>query len=112
LDEEGGEEKDLSALSNHEFFLNYTKQEYIAFASRTDVVAPCPPPQQSDSEEEEEDDDEDEDGEEEEGNEDSDDDAFEPGEDTKLGVAEKNGLLNVIMNEVLRKYRVDHGRGP
>ena len=40
LDEANGEEKDMHVLSNEEFFLNYSKEEYIAFASRTDVVAP------------------------------------------------------------------------
>ena len=97
LDEPGGEEKEMKVLSNEEFFLNYTKEEWIAFASRTDVVAP-----QQDGEEEEDSERSEEEEEEEE--------AFE-GEDD-VDDEEKAAMLNLIMAEVLRKFRDEKGRGP
>eukprot|EP00977_Amphora_coffeiformis_P027887 scaffold34656_cov178-Amphora_coffeaeformis.AAC.13 len=83
LDEPNGEEKDMHVLSNEEFFLNYTKEEYVAFASRTDV-----------EEEEEEDED------------------FNPSADGDPDEEEKCAMLNLIMAEVLRKFREEKGRGP
>ncbi|GKY99053.1 hypothetical protein MPSEU_000861000 [Mayamaea pseudoterrestris] len=113
-DENGDEEantkpaKDLTVLSNQEFFLDYTKDEYIAFASRTDVVAPEPPEHSDEEEDEEEEEDEDDDDEEEGDEDDGDEDeAFELGDD-----GDREGLLNLLMNEVLRKFREDNGRGP
>ena len=100
LDEPGGEEKEMKVLSNEEFFLNYTKEEWIAFASRTDVVAP-----QQDGEEED-----DSEGSEEKEEEEEEEEAFE-GEDD-VDDEEKAAMLNLIMAEVLRKFRDEKGRGP
>lgn len=114
LDEENDkdgekEEKELKVMSNEEFFLNYTKEEYVAFASRTDVVAPTVESdeegedgEEEGEEQEEEDDDDDED--------DGDYDPTEEGECTEE--EEKRVMLNLIMAEVLRKFREDKGRGP
>lgn len=99
---EENEPQDMAVMSNHDFFLDYTKDEYLAFASRTDVVAPEPP-------EDEEDDDEEENEEEEE---DDDDEAYELGEDDDDEEAERQGLLNLLMAECLRQFREEHGRGP
>lgn len=95
------EEKEMKVLSNEEFFLNYTKEEYVAFASRTDVVAP--------EVEEDEEEDEDEDSEDEE---DDDDEEFDPTHEGDPDEEEKCAMLNLIMAEVLRKFREEKGRGP
>jgi hypothetical protein len=97
-DDEEKEDKDLAVLLNQEFFLDYTKDEYIAFASRTDVVAP-EQPEHGESEEDDEDDSEDE-------------EAYELGEDDDVEDDDEGGLLNLLMNEVLKKFRQDNGRGP
>jgi len=97
LDEPGGENKELEMMSNEEFFLDYTKAEYVAFASRTDVVAPEPPSPSGGSDEDEDDDD---------------DDDFEPGEDGEPDEEDRQAMLNLVMGEVLRKFREEHGRGP
>ena len=105
--ENRGEEKEMKVLSNEEFFLNYTKDEYIAFASRTDVVAP----EVDDEEEEEavEEEDDDEDGKPAAEEEDED---FDPTTDGDPDEEEKSAMLNLIMSEVLRKFREEKGRGP
>ena len=98
-----------SAVSNDEFFLNYSKDEYVKFASRTDHVIP------SSSEEEEDDDEEAEEGGSDEGDgkddeEDSDDDEdFDPSEASE---DEKRLLMNFIFSEVLEQFREQNGRGP
>lgn len=102
LDEEGGEDKEVKVMSNEEFFLDYTKEEYVMFASRTDVVAPEPPePEEEDAEDESEGEDEEED------------EDFELGEDDEeTEEEEKQAMLNLVMNEVLKKFREENGRGP
>lgn len=110
-----GEEKDMKVLSNEEFFLNYTKEEYIQFASRTDVVAPEVEEDDDDDEENDDDDDDDDqkpaaEGEEEEDEEE--DDEFNPAADGDPDEEEKHAMLNLIMAEVLRKFREEKGRGP
>ena len=99
LDEED-EDADPSKLvvpSNEEFFLDYTRDEYVAFASRTDVEAPKVEP--ADDEEEEEDPD------------DADDEDFEFGEED-VEEGDGNAMLNLLMAEILRKFREENGRGP
>ena len=102
-DEQGAsKEKEIVVPSNDEFFLDYTKDEYIEFASRTDIVEP-----EEDDEEESSD---------EEGSEDEADaeeaDAYMFGEDGEPDEQDKNAMLNMVMNEVLRQFREDNGRGP
>lgn len=94
--------KEFSVLSNEEFFLDYTKDEYIAFASRTDIVAPDIPEDDSDEEDEEIDESED-------GENDDDDEEDGPGWDEE---EDRRALLNLLLGEVLKKFREDNGRGP
>lgn len=113
---ESGETKVAAAAmdappSNDDFFLNYTKEEYIAFASRTDVVAPEVAQDEEVSEGEEEE------GVEESGSEDDGDDGeFEIGEDDEFDSDEEDdspvAMMNLIMGQVLRRFQDEHGRGP
>lgn len=108
--EQDREQPKIKVLSNDEFFLDYTAEEYIAFASRTDIVAPESAVQEEDEEgndaEEERDEEEiDEDG--------DDDDDDEEDEDYEMDEEEdKRAILNLIMGELLRKFREENGRGP
>ena len=101
-------------VSNEEFFLNYTKEEYIKFASRTDIVAPP-------MEEEEEllsngDGEEEEEGDEEEGgsdndddyDEDDDEDYFDDEDDEECQIS----MLNMILAQIIKRFREENGRGP
>jgi Family of unknown function (DUF5880) len=89
-----------TAKPNDEFFLDYTKDEYIAFASRTDVVA-------TPIDEDDDDDDEDDEGEnDEEDDDEEEDDGIEDEEE------DKHLLLNLILSEVIKSFREDNGRGP
>lgn len=121
--DDNDKKKELKVLSNEEFFLPYTKEEYIAFASRTDVVAESPVDgddegeQEVDDEEDddEEDDDEEDGSDEEEEEEEEDDEDDDDDEDYKLEedeVEEKRAVLNLVMGEILRKFRKENGRGP
>jgi hypothetical protein len=90
--------KETSVLSNEEFFLDYTKSEYVAFASRTDIP-------EHEVEYEEDDDD----------NNDEDDDGpvgiiGQNGEEVEE--EEKSAVFNLVMKEVLKTYREENGRGP
>ncbi|KAG7360780.1 hypothetical protein IV203_035879 [Nitzschia inconspicua] len=92
--------KEISVMPNDEFFLDYTKDEYIQFASRTDI----PEHTLADPEaaEEEEEDDAEEEGV-----------AFIPWQEgEEIDEEDKNAMFNLVMNEVLRQYREDNGRGP
>jgi hypothetical protein len=109
LDEpqEDKEATDLKVMSNDEFFLNYTKEEYIAFASRTDVVAPTIDEDEH-SEEAEDDEEQNEEEEEEEGDEEED-----SASEEEMGEEEeKRAMLNIVLAEVLKKFRAEKGRGP
>ena len=105
-----------TAKPNDEFFLDYTKDEYIAFASRTDIVAidddddddgdGCDyEEEKGENDEGDEDDDEEGEGEEK----DDEDDDEEEGEDEE---EDKHLLLNLILTEVIKSFRKDNGRGP
>lgn len=102
--DKSGTTKPVEMMSNEEFFLNYSKDEYVAFASRTDVVPPAPPEGVEDGEEEGdvENEEEAEDYDAAEGDEDDDDDE----EESPIAV------MNLIMREILRKFTEDKGRGP
>lgn len=111
--------KQASAVSNDDFFLDYTKEEYLAFAARTDIVAE--EPEESSVEEEdvdydEEDDDENEDGKgekEEDEDDDDEDEEFNPMEAGTLQTKEeKNAVMQLIMSEVLTEFREINKRGP
>ncbi|GAX29532.1 hypothetical protein FisN_36Hh026 [Fistulifera solaris] len=108
LDQEGDDGEAVEKLkvpSNQDFFLDYTREEYIHFASRTDVVAP---------EVEEDDDEEEEDEEDDDGNTDDDDEEedFVLGEDEDLDEEERSAMLNMLLSQVIKKFRDEHGRGP
>ena len=83
----------------------------MKFAIRTDVVAPTiEAPDDNDDDEEEDSNVEDED-EEADGDEEDDEEDYEVGIDD-LDEKEKPALLNLILGELLRKFRTEHGRGP
>ena len=100
--------KSAMEVPNDEFFLDYTKEEYIAFASRTDIVAE-PMGDDEDDEDEEDMDEEDEDEQDEE-EEDDDDEEEEDGLDDEE--EEKHLVLNLILSELIKSFREDNGRGP
>jgi hypothetical protein len=110
-DGNGGDEDDVpeTIMSNEEFFLDYTKSEYVAFAKRTDIVAM--EPEEDDEEEENE---EELSGEEE--DDDDDDDEYEPNEDDEdddeLDEESKIGMMNMILSQILQRFKEDNGRGP
>lgn len=137
---EGGSGEAAAAIhvpTNDEFFLDYTKDDYLKFAARTDIVAKAiddssSEEEGSDAEEEEE---EDGDGKHrlpggltamllasangEGGSDDDDDDDedFEVGEeeeeDEDLDSEEHQvGMMNMILSHMLRKFREENGRGP
>jgi hypothetical protein len=110
--------KDIVVMSNEEFFLDYTRDEYIRFASRTDIPEHEPARLEGASDKEDGEDDEEEEEEEEKEEEiDHEDPGLRPAiipgeEEVELKEEDKNAIFNMIMNEVLRQYREDNGRGP
>ena len=114
---------DIHASTNSEFFLDYTKEEYLKFAARTDIVA-----QETSSSSE----DEESEGEEAEGpqpstaalladanedDEDSNDGDFDPDadpddEDGEDDEEHQVGMMNLILGHMLRRFREEHGHGP
>jgi hypothetical protein len=93
-------DQEIEVLSNEEFFLDYTKEEYVKFASRTDI------PEYELEEVEVDDDDDDDEGEDTAA-------ALMMGEDgDEIEEEDKNAVFNLVMNEVLRQYREENGRGP
>ena len=114
-DDAGKEAQAPSVPSNDEFFLDYSKEAYIKFASRTDIPEHDIETEHSEDEEEEE--------EEEEEGEDSGakmpgiDNGGEEEDDEEVDIEEipeddKSAMLNLVMNEVLRQFREENGRGP
>ena len=84
----------------------------MKFAIRTDVVAPTiEAPDDDDDDEEENSYDDDDEDEEADGDEDDDEEDYEVGIDD-LDEKEKPALLNLILGELLKKFRKEHGRGP
>lgn len=100
LDQEDAEEKDVVVPTNDEFFMDYTMEQFIQFASRTDIEEhEIEEPEEGSGEE---DSDEEEEGEERGSGED----------DEEIAEEDKSAMFNLVMNEVLRQYREDNGRGP
>ena len=113
-----------SVPSNEEFFLDYSKAAYIKFASRTDIPEHDIETEPYDDEENQEEPGE---GEHDEGNQEEPGEG-EHGEASKVGVDDgddsddddygdidendKSAMFNLVMNEVLRQYREENGRGP
>lgn len=113
-EEETNQEKQETVLANEDFFLNYTKEEYIQFASRTDIVAQDPPsedPEEDDEEGEEMDSDEQVTHDESDSDEEfqltgSDDEMDDEDEDCQIG------MMNLILAQIIKRFREEHGRGP
>jgi len=110
-EDDDGETKKVIVPTNDEFFLDYSKSEYVTFASRTDIPEhEIEIPKDDDEEEDENDDAVDTD----EGR-DGDGEAFLIGEDEddeEIDETDKSAMFNLVMNEVLRQYREENGRGP
>lgn len=113
IDNSNSESKNAvtSVPSNDEFFLDYSKDAYIKFASRTDIPEHDIEVGDSDSDTEEENDDG---GNGEasmtgvvDGDDDDDDD-----DEVDSEESDKSAMFNLVMNEVLRQYREENGRGP
>ena len=123
-------EKAVVVPENDEFFLDYTRDEYLKFAARTDIVAK--PIEESDEEEESEDESGDEQGpmpetqvnaeeklknSEEEEDDDEHDEEFDPDEieeeEEDFDSEEHQvGMMNLILGQILRKFHEENGRGP
>ena len=111
-DGDGEDTKEVRVPTNDEFFLDYTRAEYLSFASRTDVVAPAIFDGLDDDSDGEEagSDEEGSEGEEGEEADDSDGD-FDPSEEVDDEAASV-GVMNMILGHLLRKFREENGRGP
>jgi hypothetical protein len=99
------EEPEITVPSNEEFFLSYTKSQYISFASRTDIEEHDVEPEKAGGSEEEEDASDEEVGKEE-------GERYQLGQEEEIDDEDKSAMFNLVMNEVLRQYRDEHGRGP
>ena len=104
-EEEGkeGDAPNVSFLSNEEFFLDYTLEEYVKFASRTDIVAKEPEASEEEGEEEEEESEEEE--------EDGDDEEY-SGESDEEDEEAQISMMNLILAQILKRFREENGRGP
>lgn len=103
LDQPDAPKVQIAMPTNEEFFLDYSLEQYLKFAARTDI-----PEHEIDEGESEDEDDEEESGDE--GEEDG--EGFVLGEDGEIDDEDKSAMFNLVMNEVLRQYREDNGRGP
>lgn len=106
-------------VPNDEFFLHYTKEEYIKFASRTDIVPQELPEQTIEGEDdasegEEIQDDEEEGDDEDEGEDDEQDGDYEVGSDEEDMEEDECqiGVMNIILAQILKRFREENGRGP
>jgi hypothetical protein len=121
----------INKNDGEEFFLDYTKDDYLKFAARTDIIALDDDEDEDDESDavdsssddnvvendEEEDDEEEQIGDE--NNCDSDDEEdFDP-EDSDVDDSDEEddeeyqvGMMNMILNHMLRKFREENGRGP
>eukprot|EP00980_Cylindrotheca_fusiformis_P001965 scaffold443_cov125-Cylindrotheca_fusiformis.AAC.14 len=95
------QEPKIDEPPNDDFFLNYTKSQYIAFASRTDIEETEVRTEEGNEGEQEE-----ETGAQDEG------EPYVVGQDEEIDDEDKSAMFNLVMNEVLRQYRDEHGRGP
>lgn len=106
----------ISVPTNDEFFLDYTVEEYLNFASRTDVEGPPMLDESDDSSEGEEEEEEEGvaakvDGDEEK-DEDYDPEAEELSDDDFDDEEHQVGMMNLILGQILRKFHEENGRGP
>lgn len=97
----------VEVTSNDDFFLDYTKESYLAFAARTDVVPPeaLPVDEEEDTvEAEQNDDDEEEDAGEWSGEDDDDEEEDEEGA--------QEAMMQLILSSVLKGFQAKHDRDP
>jgi hypothetical protein len=120
-DHEASAKKKLHVPSSEEFFLDYTRDEYLKFAARTDVTW-----EQPDEEESEEEQDENHqylqndtiEGHESDQDDDDDDAPYDPEQDEEEGEEyydteeHQIGMMNLILGQILRKFHEENGRGP
>ena len=103
--------KPVDVDSNDEFFLDYTKKEYLTFAARTDVVPPVAPEHAQEDEDIVSDDEEEDAAEwsgEEQGDDDDDDhDDEEPSEEEAQGA-----MMQLVPGTVLKQFQDQNGREP
>lgn len=107
-------EKLVSVPANEDFFLDYSMEEYLKFASRTDVEGP---PILDESEESSEEENEEEAGTSKAGGGEDRDEDYDP-EVEELSDEEYDdeehqvGMMNLILGQILRKFHEENGRGP
>ncbi|KAL7498887.1 hypothetical protein ACHAWT_006765 [Skeletonema menzelii] len=106
-EKESHEEKQVSVPANDDFFLDYSMEEYLKFASRTDVEGP---PILEESDESAEEDDEGEAGESK--DEDYDPEVDELSDEEYDDEEHQVGMMNLILGQILRKFHEENGRGP
>ena len=100
--------------SQDEFFLDYTKKSYLAFAARTDVVPPEAPPVNDDDQEDvfagaDQNDDEKEEAGEWSGADNDDEDDDDSDEDEE---AAQEAMMQLILSSVLKGFQAQNGRDP
>eukprot|EP00554_Chaetoceros_debilis_P009607 CAMPEP_0194102674 /NCGR_PEP_ID=MMETSP0150-20130528/3240_1 /TAXON_ID=122233 /ORGANISM="Chaetoceros debilis, Strain MM31A-1" /LENGTH=465 /DNA_ID=CAMNT_0038789693 /DNA_START=51 /DNA_END=1448 /DNA_ORIENTATION=+ len=101
-------------LTNEEFFLDYTKEEYIKFASRTDII---PKEEDTTAAEEGEGSGSGDDSKEGSGSEDEDGEyvVFDGSDEDDMEEDEEEcqiGMMNLILAQILKRFREENGRGP
>ena len=117
---EGNDKELVTVLKNDEFFLDYTKEDYIAFAQRTDVVAPEPNIEHEEEDEEQSLEEQVEDSaeedirnntEEENAKGDGDDEwDSDNGDDEEE--ESRTAMMNLVMRQILRRFHDENGQGP
>jgi hypothetical protein len=99
----------VEVAPNDEFFLDYTKEAYLKFAARTDVVPPQVPLDAIHEAAAGTESDEDDDGDEEDGEWSGEEEEDEEEISEEEGQA---GMMNLILSAVLKKFFEDNGREP
>ena len=95
----------VEVASNDEFFLNYSKEEYLKFAARTDVVAPVLPEGAEAAHEEA--------GEEDvEDNEEGEWSGEEDDEDDDEDGSPEEAMMQLVLSTVLKQFQEQNGRAP
>jgi len=107
--EDDGESPELELLSNEEFFLDYSKAEYLEFASKKIDPEPATEKAQGEDVEAADGADDDSGGDGEEDGDEEEDEDYDPEENEEM---DKTALLNIILSGVIQKFREDKGRGP
>ena len=101
-------------MTNEEFFLDYTQEEYIKFASRTDII---PKEEGTTAAEEGEGSGSEDESEKGSGSEDEDGEyvVFDGSDEDDMEEDEEEcqiGMMNLILAQILKRFREENGRGP